>query len=128
MDASFCNTDKSNRSAPSISELQTRFGLSQSQLDEEIAYRDFYSLAKCFESYGGLFEKFALCRADCASAKRKCQVDLKDGIEYALRIWHGENPVAATFNELLKIVLSLNDGETANEICRYIKQESIPKS
>ena len=124
----FRNTGKSDRSAPSILELQTRFGLSQSQLDEDIVDRDFYSLAKRFESYGGLFEKFALCPADCATAKMKCQVDLKDGIEYALRIWHGKNPAVATFNELLKIVLSLNRGETADEICRYIKQEAIAKS
>lgn len=119
------NTDKSNRSAPSISELKTRFRLSQLQLEEEIVKKDFYGLAKCFESVGGLIERFDLCRADCAIAKRKCQVDLKDGIEYALREWHGKNPEVVTFNGLLKIVLSLNKGETACEICRYIKQEAI---
>ena len=121
----YCTGESYSKSVLSISDLQTRFELSQSQICKEIAAKDLFNLAKCFRSQSGLFEKLNLCPADCTNAENKCQVKIQAGIEYALQEWHRKNPETSTFVELLEIVLSLDSGDTAFNICEYIKQEVI---
>ena len=107
-------------------DLKNKFELQELQLSKEIQEEDLTSLAKCFRTSAGLFEKLHLCPADCATAESKCKIlKIQTGIEYALKEWRRPNPAAATFIALLEILLSLDRCDTANHICEYIKREII---
>ena len=97
--------------------------ISQDQLQEEIIESDLPSLAKFFDNPGYYVVQFGLSRSEQADVKKLAVSNTEDAMHKALQFWQRVNPLEATFNKLLTIVLSGRRGDIALEICKYLTED-----
>ncbi len=104
-----------------IKELKSKFNVTENQLRQEITPDD-HILAGCFADYDIFMGKLGLTESE---KKDTIVVEHEHGSQSAMRkaltLWHKKNPLTATYKALVKIALDLKDGQTANNICQYIK-------
>ncbi len=51
------------------------------------------------------------------------QYDSESAMRKALTLWYNRNPLQATYKALVKIALTLGEGQTAINICMYLKSK-----
>ncbi len=102
-----------------IRKLAERHQLTDVQLKRQIGKDDISILAQHFdkvELYPGLMK---LSIADEETVLRNLN-DTRTAMSKCLSFWKQHDPFEATYEALLEIVLKLNAGETADEVCQYL--------
>ena len=105
-----------------VEELKARTKVTDSQLDTEIEARNMVLLAQYFRDVETLSELLELTPADQQNAKNATlQFDVQTGVKKALGLWRKANPGAATYWNLVKILLRMGDNgiTIATEVCRF---------
>lgn len=104
-----------------ITALKRRTKITEHQLVQQITPDD-YLLAGCFGGYYIYLGQLGLTRAQKAGIKEVAhRQDPQSAMSEALTLWYKNNPHTATYKALVKIALTLEDGQTADNICKYIK-------
>ena len=100
--------------------------ISEAQLDREIGQCDVPYLAGYFDDVELYLDCFGLTPGEQTTVNEKKH---SSGNHVAmikcLTIWRTTNPKAATFRALLEIVLGLQKGEIARQICQYLRAPSL---
>ena len=105
-----------------IEELKTSTKVTDTQLDTEIEERDMVLIARYFRDVETLSEQLGLTPADQQNAKNATlQYDVQTGVKKALGLWRKANPAAATYRNLVKILLRMGDNgiTIATEVCKF---------
>ena len=102
----------------SIEKLQSSKGLSNYQLDQELKFEDLPLLAKLFDNATHYVGKFGLDTSQITDIEKKATA--LDAMYTALNLWRIKNPSVATYRNLLKIILSLDKGSTAFQVCDFL--------
>ena len=88
-------------------------------LKAEIEERDLFPLAGLFDDVLSFAKAMNLKRAEIADIKGNSYCNgTRAAMEMCLQLWRKPNPSAATFEELLKIINTLERGDIAKEFIR----------
>ena len=105
--------------------LQGKAKVSDAQLDTEIIDEDIHILAGCFDAghYSDYLDKLGLNDAERADVGQVAhQQGHQAAIREAIRRWKGLDPSAATFRNLLIIVLKLGKQRVAEALCKFVTE------
>ena len=111
-----------------IEDLKKTTGVRDVHLNSQIVEHDLYHLAGCFDQVDMFLQKLKL--------KPSQQTDIKDlsyrhnttvAMTEALKLWYQPNPIDATIQALLEILLDLRRGDVAISVCQFIVNE-LPNS
>ena len=106
-----------------IEALMTHTGLTDEQVNQEIAETDFPKIAVLFDSIDDLCEQFGLFPAEKADVKlQRILKGTKESAKQALEIWINRYPYKATFKNLLIILLDSEKGVVAKDVANYISK------
>ena len=106
-----------------LQELIKRYNLTDEQLDSEIEDSNTPKLALCFDNVELYSSSMGLAIAKQADVKQSCRTDgTQAAMMECLQIWKEHNPFQATYRALLNIVLGLEKGDTAHQICQQLTQ------
>ena len=136
-----CDFSTENRASRvlTLEELCERYGVSDTQLDQQIDLKNIQLLAGCFDDFETYMDALGLAHHQ--------QTDIRDfqfrrgtkiAMAEALKYWYEPNPSNATYRALLKILLKLKKASVAAEVCKFLatslphtevdSTESIPLS
>ena len=101
--------------------LKEKIGLEDSDLDKQIVQTDFPSIAKHFDEVEIYMYQFDLTSAEQADITN--QRNTQAAIMMILKYWTEHNPYKATFRALVQKLLTLEKGNVAAAVCKYIKEE-----
>ncbi|XP_064398622.1 uncharacterized protein LOC135345186 isoform X4 [Halichondria panicea] len=109
-----------------IEELMERHHLTRAQLNRELGDRDSVLLAKDFDNIRLYPELMNLDSAEKQDVLNTLCTSSQVAMSQCLSFWTKHNPLNATYIALLKIILELGAGKTADNVCRYLakKKES----
>ncbi len=113
-----------------LDELTKRNGLTDVCIDQKISNEDICRIAVFFENVDSLLDKLELRpgqQTDVKDLASRC--DTEEGVKKTLKLWRQRHPYNATFRTLLDILLDLERGDVAIDICCYLaekKGEVIP--
>lgn len=102
----------------SIEKLKRLKCLCDSQLDQILKFEDLPLLAKLFDNATHYLGKFGLDTSQIADIETKKSG--QDAMYTALNLWHQKDPSTATYRNLLTIILSLDKGSTAFQVCDFL--------
>ena len=98
--------------------------MTSAQLQQEIQEPDLLPLAEEFDDPSLYFDQLGLTPSKQADVKKLAGSDIQGAMSKALSLWRQTNPLEATFEKLLAIVLSRRRGDIALEICKYLNETS----
>lgn len=85
---------------------------------------DDHLLARCFDGYDPYMGALGLLPSEKRDVRAVAREDgSQSAMTKALTFWYKRNPQAATYNALVRKVLQLEEGETATNICKYLKKK-----
>ena len=107
-----------------VESIKEQTGVTDTQLDKEIAADDLPILAGCFGNYNDYLDKLSLTRAECADVVRTeiLEKSHQSAMREALRFWRKRDQSVATFKALLNFAMGLGKHQDAIDICNYIVQ------
>ena len=111
-----------NSETVTIKELKAHTKVTDSQLDTEIEETDMISLAPNFNNIETLPVLLGLNPAEQQDVKYALFLnDMQTAMFLALRLWRKANPGAATYRNLVKILLRMGDNgiTIATEVCKF---------
>ena len=92
-------------------------------LKSEIEERDLFPLAELFDDEQSFTEAMKLTRADTADVRRERNYNgTRAAMRLCLHLWRQPNPSAATFEELLNIIETLDRGDIARDVHIYFSK------
>ncbi|XP_064397038.1 uncharacterized protein LOC135343935 isoform X2 [Halichondria panicea] len=111
--------------------LQTTMNITDEQLNLNIQETYLYELAACFDNTDDYVEILGLSDAqqtDVKEEKAKVVINrTQAGMKLALKYWLRKEHLEATFRSLLSLILSMNKGNVAGEVCEFLKNLQLPK-
>ena len=93
------------------------------ELKAEIEERDLFPLAGLFDKVLSFAEAMNLTWADIADIEKASHYSTRVAMEMCLRQWRKPDPSAATFEELLKIINTLERGDIAKDVYMYFSEQ-----
>lgn len=112
--------------ALTIEVLKDKHQLTDKQLDREIRADQLFYIADLFGSWSQYVGTpgLGLTRGDKAQIAENPALNTNTlRMREALKIWRSLNPYAATFRNLIIILLSLNtQGDVIQDICKYLSK------
>ncbi len=106
-----------------LQELIRRYKLIDEQLNSEIGYSDFPSLAENFDGVTIYSSAMELTQSEQADVNALCH---REGTQAAmmkcLHFWKTLNPYAATYRALLELLLGLRKEMIADQMCQHLTQ------
>ena len=103
------------------------YGIDYMQLDTKIEENDFQGLADCFDCVEDYLYELRLTAGQQTDIKDLAfRHNTKTAMAEALKLWRQPNPLSATFQALILILLDLRRGDVAVKVCRYII-DNVPK-
>lgn len=106
-----------------IEELMERHHLTRAQLNRELGDRDSVLLAKDFDNIRLYPELMNLDSAEKQDVLNTLCTSSQVAMSQCLSFWTKHNPLNATYIALLKIILELGAGKTADNVCRYLAKK-----
>ncbi len=104
-----------------LQELIKRYSLTDEQLNSKIEDSDTPKLALCFDDVELYSSSMGLPPAEQADVKESRRIyDTQAAMMKCLQIWKQHNSSRATYRALLDIVLGLEKGDTAHQICQQL--------
>ncbi|XP_064385411.1 uncharacterized protein LOC135334230 [Halichondria panicea] len=103
-----------------IDKLMTNTGLTDEQVNQEIAEKDLSKIADLFDNIDDLCEQFGLSPPEKTDVKRLQHRSTKNSTKKALEYWRNRFPYMATFKNLLIILLDIKKGGVAKDVAEYI--------
>ena len=104
-----------------IEALMKNTGLTDKQVNQEIAEKDLSKIARLFDRVDDLCEQFELSTADMADIRILRNFEgTEESVKKALKIWRKQDPLNATFKNLLIILLDSEKGVVAKDVADYI--------
>ena len=103
-----------------MEKLQTSKGLTDNQLDQELDIASLPVLAQLFNKAKHYVGKFELTRSEITDVEDERTT--QNAMQKALYLWHKKNPTVATYRKLLEIILTLNEGAIAFQVCDFISK------
>ncbi len=108
--------------------LQTTMNITDEQLNLKIQETYLYELAACFDNTDDYVEILGLSDAqqtDVKEEKAKVVINrTQAGMKLALKYWLRKEHLEATFGSLLSLILSMNKGNVAGEVCEFLKKRT----
>ena len=94
------------------------------ELKAEIEERDLFPLAGLFDDVLSFARAMKLKRAEIADIKGESSSNgTRAAMEKCLQLWRTPDPSAATFEELLKIINTLERGDIAKDVYTYFSEQ-----
>ena len=101
--------------------LKRNIRVSDAQLDTKITEHDIHNLAGYFDEVETYIYKLNLTPAQQTDIRDLAhQCNTKAAMAKALILWRQPNPFASTFRALLEILLELQRGDVAVNVCSYV--------
>ena len=98
--------------------------VTEKQLDTEVEEQDLPNLAPLFDNVDDYYEMLKLTpgeQNDVREAVAKANSNqTQKGVKVALKCWRKKNPMKATYRCLLHILLTLEKGDIAINMCKYM--------
>ena len=95
------------------------------QLKQELEGEDLLSLAKYFDKPCSYAVLFGLNEAEKEDVKAISRHDIHDAMHKVLVVWQRVNPMEATLENLLNVVLSQRRGDIALNICKHLQYGKV---
>ncbi len=109
-----------------IDKLMTNTGLTDEQVNQEIAEKDLSKIADLFDSIDDLCVQFGLSKSDTADVETQRLLNgTKESVKKALKSWRNRRPYEATFKNLLTILLDIKKGGVAKDVAHYISNRHL---
>ncbi len=103
-----------------LQDLVEEHCLTNHQLNSRIEKKDIPLLAEYFSKVELYSDVMKLSEADKQNVTRALHIDTQTAMSKCLNIWKKRDPLKATYIALLEIILKLGEGETANNVGRYM--------
>ena len=99
-----------------------KHGVTDEQLDREIAQNDYAPVAMHFDDVELYLNPLKLTGNEQADVRRENYISRSNQVAVinCLSIWRGHEPSKATFRALIRILLDLRKKEIATSICQYL--------
>ncbi len=110
-----------------IDKLMTNTGLTDEQVNQEIAGKDLSKIADLFDNIDDLCEQFGLSAAEKTDVEKLQHISTKNSTKKALKYWRNRFPYKATFKNLLIILLDNEKGGVAKDVADYISNKPQPR-
>ncbi|XP_064387632.1 uncharacterized protein LOC135335893 isoform X2 [Halichondria panicea] len=123
---SISGDDQKDPGITSLHELMVKHGVTDKQLDREIAQDDLAPVAMHFNDVELYLNPLKLTASEQADVRRETFLSRSNQVAVinCLSIWRGHEPSEATFRALIRILLDLGKEEIATKICQYLKEKA----
>ncbi|XP_064395955.1 uncharacterized protein LOC135342984 isoform X6 [Halichondria panicea] len=104
--------------------LMKRHNVTDKQLNTELREADFSHLAKYFDRIELYVYEMDLTPSEQGDVTLKGNHNIQDAMIMCLSYWRRHNPSKATYKSLLNILVSLDQGLIADNVCQYLAQKN----
>ena len=104
-----------------IEELKAHTKVTDILLDSQLQEKDLFPLSALFDNIEIYFVHLGLTPSQRTDIKDLAfRRDTQTAMSEALRLWREPNPYTATYRALVTILLKLNKGDIAIQVCNYL--------
>ena len=107
-----------------IDDLKRETELTDNQLDANVEKADLPELAAYFDNTDDYIEKLGLSSGQHTDVRTQAFVHgTRAGMKLALKYWMEKNPYEASYRALLLMLVSLEKGDIAVNVCKYLSKK-----